>query len=841
MACSQELGGENYAKLCQIQAVVVEVLKALLVKETSTNGNTIDQLMFAQKRKILSSDIGRRFSSVLFPQGNQATDLDDWDLTLFCFILRSVCTLPPTQDCDVNDVRLTRNAIHHLPKPIISDRDYLKFANVFKTFIANALNYLNDQHLKAEINQQVDEAERPVSKQVIKAFDVAHKLYLKDKSIFEDLKEHTNGNTNEIREDLKDLKAVLSTLPKEFMSLLNPPGEVSFKLLLRNCSPKAESEISEELVRLFEEEIGRTEGLSFSDDVSTQLNDAVRTILKRLQNKGADPTHATNGCVCIFVRFNDFTSYMDFLEDTVDGKLIEIATQLQTSLRRCYENDDLKVEIAMNSEQMSFCFEDTLECLKNVCAKINSAEKHSKKVGLNMDLSGPSKFTESDMIMSTFESELHKMSDLYLSSGEEEKCQQALKSAIAKLAISDICIDERTEQLKPANRDVLSLLKSLQVDEIIKQTEYDCEDIFVFDQIDEDKYQYRYEPELINKVVTAIVKLRDDALLMQESVIAEKNKRFGSYGTRNSSLSLTGDARRLPVLPVVLVVTFVITFLAITVPVFTQSKTPGKMEAADTIKKSLLLIGLMIVVMIAKKILAITTSFLGLVGFRDFFMKRSVSGFEHREMKAKAEIGSYGTRNSSLSLTGDARRLPVLPVVLVVTFVITFLAITVPVFTQSKTPGKMEAADTIKKSLLLIGLMIVFMIGLMIGAMIGKKILAITTSFLGLVSFRDFFMKRSVSGFEHREMKAKAEIGQMKDPYSFYQIMDSEFSTFVSYVDKLYDTLQDVKNSIGMPMSYFNCIYTEKKAKRRLEDVTMSWEALKELATSPSGKTHYLR
>ncbi|XP_052813645.1 uncharacterized protein LOC128240801 [Mya arenaria] len=103
--------------------------------------------------------------------------------------------------------------------------------------------------------------------------------------------------------------------------------------------------------------------------------------------------------------------------------------------------------------------------------------------------------------------------------------------------------------------------------------------------------------------------------------------------------------------------------------------------------------------------------------------------------------------------------------------------------------------------------------------------------------------KRLSVGFGDREMieKAMAEIEQLKDPSSFYQKMDSEFSTFVSYVDKLYATLQDFEKEMRVPMSYSTWRHTEKMAKRRLGDVKMSWKALKELATAPSGKVKIIR
>ncbi|WAR14073.1 hypothetical protein MAR_004178, partial [Mya arenaria] len=220
MACSKEKGRQNYAQLIQIQDVAIERLGDVLKKYTNDQLMTIDQLLSKHKGTILESDVGKRSLSVLFPQGSTKTDLENWDITLYCCILTNCCILPSTLENDVNGIRITRNAIHHSPKAIVDDDDYTQFSGVFKTFIFNALNYINDETLKVNVNKQVEEAERLVSEQVVKAYERSHKLYLKDTTMAESLKENINAHSDDRFDKLESL---FNKLSGEVKSQIKPP------------------------------------------------------------------------------------------------------------------------------------------------------------------------------------------------------------------------------------------------------------------------------------------------------------------------------------------------------------------------------------------------------------------------------------------------------------------------------------------------------------------------------------------------------------------------------------------------------------------------------------------
>ncbi|WAR11158.1 hypothetical protein MAR_036234 [Mya arenaria] len=419
MACSSEDGEQNHAKLMQLHDPCSNTLKALLEFEMLKTVTPIDQLLLKNKKQI-SRKVGQTAKDLLFPKGNQPTNVDAWDISLFCCILRICCMLQPTQDNDVNAVRITRNEIAHSPKPCISNADYAKHANVFKTFITNTLNYINDQDLKAEINEQVQEAERPVSKQVIRAFITSHKSY---HAIADEVKEHIDEKHEIVMQEFQDFKRFISTLPKDWQSKLKPPDLASFKLLVKECSPDEEKKISQILVRIFGEELGK-KCSTLSDDTCKELKDVVGILVKRLREK-ADLIDAEYGCVCIFTRFYDFSSYMDFLDYLMNGKLTEAALPLQSALRCCFGIESLQVELVMEDEQFLHCFLNTLDCVKNVCSALRTVTRDIDQDAPDTDVP--------DIIMSTFNTELEKNSDLTLSKNDADKYGQVLKDAIKVL------------------------------------------------------------------------------------------------------------------------------------------------------------------------------------------------------------------------------------------------------------------------------------------------------------------------------------------------------------------------------------------------------------------------
>ncbi|WAR11162.1 hypothetical protein MAR_036238 [Mya arenaria] len=357
MACSGEEGEQNHAKLIQLEKPVQNMLKALLENETTKQATTIDQLLFNHRKSFRR--IGKSAQHLLFPQGNQPPNLEAWDLSLFCNVLRNCFLMQTTQENDVNAVRTTRNDIHHLAKPFISNADYTKYAHVYKSFITNTLNYKNDQNLKAVINEQVQEAERPVTKQAIELCQFFHKSYFSNADDVNGINENIDEKHDILFEELQDMKRIISTLPKESQLKLKPPAEL---------------------------------------------------------------IDAEYGCVCIFTRFYDFLSYMDFLDDLVNGKLTKIALPLQNALRCCFGIEDLQVELVMEDEQFLQCFKNTLECVKNVYPLLKKTTRESDQDAPVADVP--------DIIMSTFYTELDNNIDLTLSKNDANKYGMVLKDAI---------------------------------------------------------------------------------------------------------------------------------------------------------------------------------------------------------------------------------------------------------------------------------------------------------------------------------------------------------------------------------------------------------------------------
>ncbi|XP_052821025.1 uncharacterized protein LOC128246710 [Mya arenaria] len=95
--------------------------------------------------------------------------------------------------------------------------------------------------------------------------------------------------------------------------------------------------------------------------------------------------------------------------------------------------------MVMNDEELSFCFEDTLDCLQNVyhSAMQTTEETHEDApdcVELGMECSDTPGTERSDIFMSTFYTELGKKSDLKLSKIDAHICGQIMKTAMEKIS-----------------------------------------------------------------------------------------------------------------------------------------------------------------------------------------------------------------------------------------------------------------------------------------------------------------------------------------------------------------------------------------------------------------------
>jgi hypothetical protein len=147
------------------------------VKDLSKNGeeDTIDEFLLKNKSLILKQKLGKNKQDVFFPQFGQ-TNLDNWDLCMFCLILEETCDLTHITKMYIKKLLKIRNKLCHLNDPTLETRKFEEYTEQMKCSFEYCLKEINDDMFTEEMNALVQSlATGPLS--IDDTLKAVHKLY----------------------------------------------------------------------------------------------------------------------------------------------------------------------------------------------------------------------------------------------------------------------------------------------------------------------------------------------------------------------------------------------------------------------------------------------------------------------------------------------------------------------------------------------------------------------------------------------------------------------------------------------------------------------------------------
>jgi hypothetical protein len=168
------------------------------VKDLSKNGeeDTIDEFLMKNKAVILQHKLGKNKEYVLFPPSG-LTNLDYWDLCMFCFILEETCDLSYTIKMRIKKLLKIRNKLCHLNDPTLEKIKFDEYTDQLKRSFENCLDEINDEKFTEEMEKLVLKlATGPLS--IDNTLKAIHKLYHSELTQKEVLEKIGNGNIEKI-------------------------------------------------------------------------------------------------------------------------------------------------------------------------------------------------------------------------------------------------------------------------------------------------------------------------------------------------------------------------------------------------------------------------------------------------------------------------------------------------------------------------------------------------------------------------------------------------------------------------------------------------------------------
>jgi len=172
----------------------------------STSAKTISDFLKNNKSHILSTTHGRNNKEKYFPSDGSDTDVTKWDIVMLYHMTKRYCpAIPQSLGQHLDDVKEIRNKLCHQGTSRVSDSDYKRYYKQIQDFIRTALDYLNDNGLRADVFQQVDQIEKPLDTAFYYLLSGVHRVYTDQGEKIESLKDDVGQITYQVQEHTRTL------------------------------------------------------------------------------------------------------------------------------------------------------------------------------------------------------------------------------------------------------------------------------------------------------------------------------------------------------------------------------------------------------------------------------------------------------------------------------------------------------------------------------------------------------------------------------------------------------------------------------------------------------------
>ncbi|XP_053394876.1 uncharacterized protein LOC123524396 isoform X2 [Mercenaria mercenaria] len=290
--------------------------------------------------KILRSDHGSRKRDKMFNRGgNGDINIEDWDLSLCCFVLQKICQLPSNIAEDIKYVRKVRNQLCHAPRPELQEHRYDKCMYKLSQILQTGLAFIDDTDLKEKTMEDFE--------------DCKTGRFSLDVDMCTDMNKQWRQQEAELGEiktglDQDDKEEVIAVTRRDSVILSNQAvPNASVELVLTGCTDDNRTNISELLVSLFNKNLSKNKAI-YSQQSQEQveiIQDAVSATVTSLMSDGIEIISAKKKCVSLTIRCKSFFALASLLKECVTGEMTQKFDAVAVALRKAYGHCELCVVI----------------------------------------------------------------------------------------------------------------------------------------------------------------------------------------------------------------------------------------------------------------------------------------------------------------------------------------------------------------------------------------------------------------------------------------------------------------------------------------------------------------
>ncbi|XP_053394348.1 helicase with zinc finger domain 2-like [Mercenaria mercenaria] len=321
------------------------------VKDLSPE-QTIDEFLARHKIAILQKKPGKNKRNIYFPStGN--TDLEQWDLNMFCYILIETCDLTPTLCMYVEKLPKIRNKLCHLNEPTLEDVKFQDYKDKIKCCFKNCLKEIDDAEFKNEIKLLIKSfASGPLTlEDTLKSIHTFYHMELDQMEKLDKLDQGQTEMNEKLDRNLEKLESIESRLPQG--TPVDVPG-MGIVISVNSCSNDKEKEVLGVLVKHFNQIINNKESTLKEDLPNGALHtirEAVEQTFHEFLKMGRHIVKVEQKCILLVVKCTSIGSFVNLLRDYRNDALTKQLSGLETAIRSLDGCEDVELETAIDKDE----------------------------------------------------------------------------------------------------------------------------------------------------------------------------------------------------------------------------------------------------------------------------------------------------------------------------------------------------------------------------------------------------------------------------------------------------------------------------------------------------------
>lgn len=329
------------------------ILQYYVQKSSPTNFNpypwTLDHFLYENQTHILSTRTGKRKQRVFFPGFGKSTNLELWDLHMYCFVLTELCPLADAVRQDINNLKDLRNKVCHISKPVIPDHIYDTYIDRIKGVVQRCTQVIGDKDLEVELFQYIEDVESGTTDQPDAETQLREwcNLGKQLREILSDL-----GPAHE--KILWKLETLLRGSARDMIETIRIP-ESEVEIIVKNCTREKEAELSNILVQHFCEYIGHETkvNLELPDELRESILEAIRKAMATLLVGGRTLNSVERSSVILKIQCPSFRSLRELFESC---SVLDIPFEsLEKEIRKIQGCESAKLQVVIFEETFWNC------------------------------------------------------------------------------------------------------------------------------------------------------------------------------------------------------------------------------------------------------------------------------------------------------------------------------------------------------------------------------------------------------------------------------------------------------------------------------------------------------